>query len=47
MEVSEKTEVINELFSYYFPKAVIQFLVLAPNFRNMMLLAKGQFSAYN
>lgn len=29
------------------PKAVIQFPILAPNSRNMMLLAKGQFCAYN
>lgn len=45
--IREKTEIIYELFSYNFPKAVIQFPVLAPNSRNMMLLAKGQFSVYN
>lgn len=45
--IREKTEVVYELFSYNFPKAVIQFPILAPNSRNMMLLAKGRFCAYN
>lgn len=47
MEVSEKTKIIYEILSYNFPKAVIQLIVVAPNSRNMKLLAKGQFSAHS
>lgn len=37
----ERTKVMYEVLSHSFPKAIIQFIVVAPNSRNAKLLAKG------